>query len=180
MQYQSKFSTQTSNYKAEIAFFTQSETNKIVKSLFADASERTRASQADADLGTVGDARDVAESAIEALLAMFRQHKEFHSQDAAEAFVLEASGQADPEALRLLYTWTHELLESFDCQDGLASVSADSLEDLQAELEKFLQVPEESDEPSCWPLVELIRSVPRVFLWRRLTLSTELDWTRRF
>ncbi|KAL1627609.1 hypothetical protein SLS56_006330 [Neofusicoccum ribis] len=96
-------------------------------------------------------------TAIDALVSLFCDHEECKDSDAARKFLSTAKVRGDPRIIGQLSAWMDALLASRGVKGGHVTINAASLELLQDEVAPYLQRVN-SEFPSPWPLVKLVRT----------------------
>ena len=124
--------------------------------LLSNAWEWTNVAAEKANDDTQRDAETLAQTAVEALVAMFRDHDEFESFESAGNFIRACSPLDLHSVSMQLSSWTAQLLSKSHVDEGAAQVESDSGEDFKRKLEPFVRSPNDSMKPSCWPLVQTV------------------------
>ena len=103
------------------------------------------------------------ETATETFQALFADREEFRTEERTHQFL----EQAHPEMLQIFSDWIQESISECGAEDGIIRRSAHAPDELARETERFVKPCRHLlDEhgcriPSLWPLVRVVRYVPR-------------------
>ena len=104
-----------------------------------------------------------ADTAVEALQALFADHEEFRDEDNAREFLSAGTSDADPRIISTLESWMEELISRYGAQNGPIKRSADTTAEMSRILEPFVTMAESGADcgdlqaASLWPIVRLVR-----------------------
>ena len=145
-------------FKVEVRLFEERQIRQSVKSFYQDAVDGLDLSKSEeGDDVFSKDAKLRAETALEALVALFREHEDFASSKAAENFIWGRKAKRITSIPNEFSTWTRDLLNKFHVEEGAVDICADSLDELKSLLEPYVRVPSGGVRPSCWPLIKHVR-----------------------
>jgi hypothetical protein len=103
----------------------------------------------------------LADTALEAFRALFCNHKDFATDEAAMKFLSTAKSASDPVILTQLIARVKQLMATEQVVDGIGAGNADTAEELGQLIERFVKtvsVPEgEPPRASLWPIVRIVR-----------------------
>ena len=158
IQYQGKFETQNTEFKALIRLYEEHEIKQTVTSFYRDALDGLNFSKSDdGDEAFKRDAKSRADTAIEALVALFQEYANFSSANSTEDFIWSRRLKGATSFPKELHTWTNDLLTKLHVGEGVGELCADSAEELRQLLEPYVRVPSGGGRSSCWPLIKNVK-----------------------
>ena len=113
------------------------------------------------DIATLEESEHRASTAFEAFRALFCDIPEFGTNEKAHEFLAAAESDKVEMVLSTLYDWLREQFHKLQLNGNSIRFEADSGEELNQKLKRFVAIAVSGDEkssiPSFWPVIETIR-----------------------
>ena len=157
------FADQVAPIAAEISLFEPKFIKEIIRDYYNAYYKYHYQRDEEDDEATRHDLRGEADTALDALKALFSDHEELRDEDMAEEFLCSATSAEDSRIINRLQDWTADLICKYNAGDGPILMIADTASKMSKTLEPFVTMTEcnteygELPSPSLWPLVRLVR-----------------------
>jgi len=133
----------------------------IIKVHFREYFEYYREPHEDLEPAEKEEGLHLATTALEAFRALFCNHRDFATDEAATEFLSTAKSASDPVILTQLIARVKQLLATEQVFDGIGAGNADTAEELGQLIERFVKPVSVADgdppRASLWPIVRIVR-----------------------
>jgi hypothetical protein len=166
--YSHKLDWQNQPYAAEICYYTVEKCRKLLEDLLRQYNLYNFEPESDWTSDQRSEYSQQAETAFQTFRTLFCDQDLFSSQGDAEGSLEDHYKDSNThELLDLMESWCEGFFADFDTEDdaGYTHHEADTVDELRSYTDPLTAPNHSFDEPSLWPLVELVRigvSSPRV------------------